>query len=136
MKSSCSLFKKVPHLSFIAPTKTFSNFSCMFLNPNFFSNFNSHFSNLLDLRSLQEQVTKAFCYQELFWPFTVWINCSSNLKFCKFLAFILKFLKFFWSLEHFFLTVDQNNFGNEISFCLFHIFDFLFKHGFFLKTTY
>ena len=23
---------------------------------------------------------KAFCHQILFWPFTVWINCSSDLK--------------------------------------------------------
>ena len=29
---------------------------------------------------LQEQVKKAFCYQKLFWPFTVWINCSGDLK--------------------------------------------------------
>ena len=35
----------------------FSNFSCMFLNPN---NFNC--SNLLYMRNLQEQVKKAFCY--------------------------------------------------------------------------
>ena len=55
---------------------TLSIFSCMFLNPNFFSNC----SNLYVRRNLQEQVKKAFCYQKLFWPFTVWINCSSDLK--------------------------------------------------------
>ena len=32
------------------------------------------------MRNLQKQVKKAFCYQKLFWPFTVWINCSSDLK--------------------------------------------------------
>ena len=32
------------------------------------------------MRNLQEQVKKAFCYQKLFWPFTVWINCCSDLK--------------------------------------------------------
>ena len=32
------------------------------------------------LRNLQEQVKKAFCYQKLFWPFTIWINCFSDLK--------------------------------------------------------
>ena len=58
----------------------FSNFSCMFLNPNNFSNLNSDYSNLLDMRNIQEQVKKAFCYQKLFWPLTVWINCSSDLK--------------------------------------------------------
>ena len=46
--------------------KLFSNFSCMFLNPNNFSNFNFNCSNLLDMRNLQEQVKKAFCYQTLF----------------------------------------------------------------------
>ena len=37
----------------------------MFLNPNTFSNLNSNCSNLLDIRNLQEQVQKAFCYQKL-----------------------------------------------------------------------
>ena len=44
----------------------FSNFSCMFLNPNIFSNMNSNCSNLLDMRNLQEQVRKAFCDQIFF----------------------------------------------------------------------
>ena len=62
------------------------------------------------MRNLQEHVKKAFCYQKLFWPFTVWINCSSDLKnFCKFSA--SNFKSFSWSLEQFFVTVGQNNFG-------------------------
>ena len=61
--------------------KTFFNFSCMFLNPNNFSNLNSNCSTFLDLRNLQEQVEKAFCYQKLIWPFTVWTHCSSDLNF-------------------------------------------------------
>ena len=56
------------------------------------------------MRNLQEQVKKAFCYQKLIWPFTVRTNCSSDLK------------SFSRSLEHFFLTVGQNNFGNKIQF--------------------
>ena len=40
-----------------------SNFSCMFLNPNNFSNLNSNCSNLWDMRNLQEQFYKAICYQ-------------------------------------------------------------------------
>ena len=56
------------------------------------------------MRNLQEQVKKAFCYQKLFWPFTAWINCSSDLK------------SFSRSLEQFFLTVGQSNFGNKIPF--------------------
>ena len=58
-----------------------------------------------------------FCYLKLFWPFTVWINCSSDLKnFAKFSAFSLEFQKLSRSLEQFFLTVGQNNFGNKILF--------------------
>ena len=61
-----------------------------FLIPIFFSNLNSNCSNYL--RNLQEQFKKAFCYQKLFWPFIVWINCSI------------------------FLTVGQNSFDNKIPF--------------------
>ena len=41
----------------------FLNFSCMFLNPNNFFQLNSNYSNLIDMRYLQEQVKKALCYQ-------------------------------------------------------------------------
>ena len=93
----------------------FPNFSCMFLNPNNFSNLNSNCSNLLDKRNLQEQVKKAFCYQKLFWPFTVWINCSSDLKFfANSRPSASNFNFFSQSLKQFFLTVGQNNFGNKI----------------------
>ena len=54
------------------------------------------------MRNLQEQVKKAFSHQKLFWPFTVWMNCSSDLKNISRLS------------EQFFLTVCQNNFGNKI----------------------
>ena len=67
------------------------------------------------MRNLQEQVKKAFCYQKLFWPFTVWINCSIDLKnFVNSQPSASNFMSFSWSLEHFFLTVGQNNFGNKI----------------------
>ena len=76
---------------------------------------NLNCSNLLDLRNLQEQVKKAFCYQKLFWPFTVWINCSSDLKhFANSRPSASNFKSFSRSLEQFFLTVGQNNFGNKI----------------------
>ena len=58
----------------------FLTFPACFEIPIIFSNLNSDFSNLLDMRNIQEQDKKAFCYQKLFWPFTVWINCSSDLK--------------------------------------------------------
>ena len=58
----------------------FLTFPACFSIPIIFSNLNYNCSNFLDLRNLQEQVKKAFCYQKLFWPFTVRINCSSDLK--------------------------------------------------------
>ena len=79
-----------------------------------FSNMNSNCSNILDMRNLQEQVKKTFCYQKLFWPFTVWINCSSDLEnFENSRPSALNFKSHSRSLEHFFLTVGQNNFGNK-----------------------
>ena len=104
----------------ICKTYTFSNLSCMFLNPNNFFQFEFEFLYLLDMRSLQEQVKKAFCYQKLFWPFTVWINCSSDLKkFSNSRPSASNFSSFSRSLEQFFLTVGQNNFGNKIQFLKF-----------------
>ena len=86
---------------------SFLTFPACFWIPIIFSNLNSNSSNLLYLRNLQEQVKKVFCYQKLFWPFTVPTNSSSDLK------------NFSRSLEQFFLTVGQNNFGkkNTIFFC-------------------
>ena len=50
----------------------------------------------------------------MFWPFTVWINYSSDLKmFTNSLPSALNF-SFSRSLEQFFLTVGQNNFRNKI----------------------
>ena len=67
------------------------------------------------MRNLQEQVKKAFCYQKLLWPFTVWINCSSDLKYlANSQPSASNFKSFSGSLEQFFLTVGQNNFGNKI----------------------
>ena len=61
----------------------FFNFFCMFPNPIIFSNLNYNCSNSLEIRDLQEQVKKAFSYfglKKLIWTFTVWINCSRDLK--------------------------------------------------------
>ena len=119
-------------------TIIFSNFSCMFLNPIFFSNLNYNCSNLFDMRNLQEQVKKAFCYQKLFWPFTVWINCSSDLKnFANSRPSASNFKSFSQSLEQFFLTVGQNNFGNKIPyfFMQLHFHDIFFYKKYILDTT-
>ena len=76
---------------------------------------NYYCSNLLNIRNLQEQVKKALCYQKFFWPFTVWINCSSDLKnIASSRPSASNFKSFSRSLEHFFLTVGRNNFGNKI----------------------
>ena len=71
---------------------------------------NYNCSIFLDLRNLQEQIKKVFCYQKLSWLFTVWII----QKFCKFSAFSLGILKFCSITRTFFLTVGQTNFGNKI----------------------
>ena len=94
---------------------SFSNFSCRFLNPKKISNLNYNCSIFWDLRNLPEQVEKTFCFQKLFWPLTVWINCSSDLKnFENSRPSASNFKSFSRSLEQFFLTVGQNNFGNKI----------------------
>ena len=58
----------------------FSNFSSMFLNHSNFSNLNYNWSNLVDMRNLQEQVKKPSVTKIFVSPFTAWINCSSDLK--------------------------------------------------------
>ena len=70
----------------------FSNFSCMFLNPMIFPIW-------------IEQVKKGFCFPILFWPFTVWNNCSSDLKICSnSWPSASNYKSFSESLKHFFLT--------------------------------
>ena len=90
----------------------------MLLNPNNFFQFEFYLivlNNLLDLGNLQEQVKKAFCYHKLFWPFTVGTNCSSDPKFlANYLPSASNFRSFSRSLEQFFLTVGQNNFGHKL----------------------
>jgi hypothetical protein len=103
--------------SFLGQKYYFLTFPAYFLIPIISSNLNYNFSIFLDLRNLQEQVKKAFCYQKLFWSFTVWINCSSDLKnFENSRPSDLNFKSFSQSLEQFFLTVGQNYFDNKIPF--------------------
>ena len=59
---------------------------------------NSNCSNLLYMRNLQEQVKKSILLPKIVLTF----HCLNKL--------------FKGSLEQFFLTVDQNNFGNKIQF--------------------
>ena len=103
--------KKFHFLTF--PAIFFSNLNC-----NYDLSYNC--SKFLDVRNLKEQVKKAICYQKLFWPFTVWINCSSDLKiFANSRPSASNFVSFSQSLEQFFFTVGQNNFGNKIPFSIF-----------------
>ena len=86
----------------------FLTFPACFWIPIIFSNLNYNCSNLLDMRNLQEQVKKAFCYQKLFWPFTVWINCSSDLKtFANSRPSASNFKSFSRSLEQFIQAVTE-----------------------------
>ena len=63
------------------------------------------------MRNLQEKGKKAFFYQKLFSPFTIWTNCSSDLKiFANSRPSASNFKSFSRSLgEQFILTVGQNN---------------------------
>ena len=61
----------------VALTLTFPADSSIPIN---FSNLNSNCSNSLDLRNLQEQVKKAFCYQKLFGPFTIVIEKNQQVR--------------------------------------------------------
>ena len=62
-----------------------------------------------------ETSLKSILFQKLFWHFTVWINCSSDLKFlATSRPSASNFKRFSRLLKQFFLTVDQNNFGNKI----------------------
>ena len=69
---------------------------------------------LMALRNLKEQVKKHSVTKNCSDLFTIWINCSSNLKnFAKSWRSASNFKSFSGSLEQFFLTVGQNNFGKQ-----------------------
>ena len=64
--------------------------------------------NYWDLESAGK-VRKAFCYQKKFWPFTVSMNCSSDLKILtNSWPSASNFKSFSWSLKQFFLTVRMS----------------------------
>ena len=99
--------------------KSFSNFSCMFLNPCLFSNLNYICSNLLDMRNRQERIKKTLCYQKLFWPFTMRINLKNVANSRPSAS---NFKSFSRSLEYFFLAVGQNTFGSKIPYFCSHMY--------------
>ena len=57
-------------------------------------------------------------YLKFFWPFLFWNGFSDLKNFENSRPSASNFKCFSPSLEHFFLTVDQNNFGNKIPFLL------------------
>ena len=72
---------------------------------------NSNCSSLLYLRNIQKQVKKHSVTENC----SVQTNCSSDLKnFENSQPSASNFKKISQSLEQFFLTVGQNNFGNKI----------------------
>ena len=92
---------------------------------------NSNCSNSLYMRNLQEQVRKAFCYQILFWHFTVWINhCSDFKHFANSQPSALNLKSFSSSLEHLFLTIGPNNFGNKIPILGIQVHNFRWENSF------
>ena len=92
----------------------------------------SNFSGMFLWETSREQVKKAFCYQQFFWPFTVWINCSSNLgNFANSWPSASNFKSFFRSPEQFFLS----NFRSKISIFMIHFFMFD-KNGELTKKSY
>ena len=92
---------------------------------------NSNCSNSLYMRNLQEQVRKAFCYQILFWHFTVWINhCSDFKHFANSQPSALNLKSFSSSLEHLFLTIGLNNFGNKIPILGIQVHNFRWENSF------
>ena len=76
-------------------TQAFFNFSCMFLNPNIFSNLNYISSNSFDERNVQEQVKKSILLPNIVLTF----HCLNKLlkwsqTLCKFLVLSLEFQSF------------------------------------------
>ena len=67
--------------------------------------------------TLNSKITKNLFYQAHTYLSETFKNCSSNLKkFANSRPLASNFKKFSRSLEQFFLTVGQNNFGNKIPF--------------------
>ena len=96
---------KIPFLTFPA---------CFSISQKF-SNLNYNCSKFWDLRNLQEQVKKTFCFENC----SVRINCSSDLKILQNSqpsALNLKHFSLSLDLRTIFLAVGQKNLWNKIPF--------------------
>ena len=58
----------------------------------------------MDMGNLQQQVKKVFCYQKLFWPFTVWKFSPFSLEFQKFFSITRTIFSHSERSEQFLLT--------------------------------
>ena len=93
----------------------FSNFSCRFLNRNFFPIWNLIQSYYKTPQKPPGTNWKSILFQKLVWPLAVWINFSSDLKiFANSQPWASDFDSFSRSLEQCFLTVSENIFGNKV----------------------
>ena len=96
----------------------FSNFSCKFLNPNYFFPIWIIIALMYWVWETSRNKFKNILFQKLYWPFTDRINYYSNLKnFANSCPSALNFKSF--SRSKFFLIVGQNSFGNKIAFLFF-----------------
>ena len=92
MWSPCFDLQKTKKIKTRICNSSFSNFSCRFLNPNYFFQFEFEFFKYIRFEKLQDSVLKI-----------VWINCSSDLKnFAKFSTF-----KSWFCIDH------KNNFFSQ-----------------------
>ena len=95
--------------------KCFFAFPCRFLNPNFFPIWILIYKRWEICRNKLKMHSVTINCPEL--PQLAWISCSSDLKkFANSRPSASNFIRIFQSLNHFFLTVGQNNFGNKIPF--------------------
>ena len=110
----------LPHTKWrenISKKAFFFYFFLHFSKSQYFFHLNYNCSNSLDKKNLQEHVEEKFCYQKLFGPFNVQTNCTSDCEYLlKLEAKSREFARILRSLEHFFLRVGQNNFGNKVPF--------------------
>jgi hypothetical protein len=99
----------------ISVEKLSFNFSCMFLNPHIFFQFELLLYWCIWSKKPQRMNFKSILFQKLFWPFTVRKICPSDLKiFANYWPSASNFEKKNWSLVHLFLKVGPNNFGNRM----------------------
>ena len=90
--------------------KPFLTFPADFWIPTFFYNSYFNWSNMIDLRNLQEQIKKSFLFQKLAWPDLLLFEWIVLNFFAKAWPSASNFKSFFRSLKQFFLTVRRSEY--------------------------